>query len=137
MTDTDGSVTLFAYDTSGQESGTTYNVYRSDTLPVPRDSAHRIASGLTPGGLYNDSGGEMDDYYVVTAVNSYGESGPSNTAQAYGTCQFNCDPTLTSELTMETTTITRTTYTLAGQPIATEVEGDPNNDGLFYVHTDH
>lgn len=40
-------------------------------------------------------------------------------------------------LTAPTATITRTTYTLAGQPIAVEVEGDPNNDGLFYVHTDH
>src|SRR5690606_35230829 len=38
-----------------------------------------------------------------------------------------------------TTTITRTTYTLAGQPIAIEVEGDldEQNNGLFYIHSDH
>jgi YD repeat-containing protein len=61
--------------------GVTYNVYRSATAPVPVDDAHRIASGLRVG-LYLDRGGRAGLYYVVTAQNAAGESGPSNTAQA-------------------------------------------------------
>ncbi len=37
-------------------------------------------------------------------------------------------------------TIYRSTYSLAGQPIATRVETNPSagpNDGLYYIHTDH
>jgi hypothetical protein len=35
--------------------------------------------------------------------------------------------------------IKRGTYTLAGQPIAMRVSGDPTsaNNGIFYIHTDH
>jgi len=35
--------------------------------------------------------------------------------------------------------IKRGTYTLAGQPIAMRVSGDPTsaNNGVFYIHTDH
>jgi len=47
------------------------------------DDAHRIASGLRLG-LYLDRGGRAGLYYVVTAQNAAGESGPSNTAQARG-----------------------------------------------------
>jgi len=61
--------------------GVTYNVYRSATAPIPVDDAHRIASGLRQG-LYLDRGGRAGLYYVVTAQNAAGESGPSNTAQA-------------------------------------------------------
>jgi hypothetical protein len=61
--------------------GVTYNVYRSPTTPVPLDDAHRIASGLRVG-LYLDLDGRAGLYYVVTAQNAAGESGPSNTAQA-------------------------------------------------------
>ena len=61
----------------------TYNVYRSATAPVPVDDAHRIASGLRVG-LYLDPGGAAGLYYVVTAQNAAGESGPSNTARARG-----------------------------------------------------
>ena len=61
--------------------GVTYNVYRSATAPVPVDDAHRIASGLRLG-LYLDRGGAAGLYYVVTAQNAAGESGPSNTVQA-------------------------------------------------------
>jgi len=61
--------------------GVTYNVYRSATAPVPVDDAHRIASGLRQG-LYLDRGGRAGLYYVVTAQNAAGESGPSNTAWA-------------------------------------------------------
>jgi RHS repeat-associated protein len=61
--------------------GVTYNVYRSATAPVPVDDAHRIASGLRLG-LYLDRGGAAGLYYVVTAQNAAGESGPSNTARA-------------------------------------------------------
>ncbi len=61
--------------------GVTYNVYRSPTTPVPLDPAHRIAQGLRRG-FYLDRGGRAGLYYVVTAQNAWGESGPSNTAQA-------------------------------------------------------
>ncbi|HFE65687.1 MAG TPA: RHS repeat protein, partial [Chloroflexi bacterium] len=70
-------------------SGVTYNVYRSSAAPVPLDAAHRIASGLRFGSL-GDSNGRVGDYYVVTAQNAYGESGPSNTAQAMVDCGWNC-----------------------------------------------
>ncbi len=35
--------------------------------------------------------------------------------------------------------IQRSTYTIAGQPVAVRVSGDPNpdNNGLFHLHTDH
>ncbi len=54
-------------------SGTTFRVYRNST---------RIASGL-PAGEYTDGTGKEGDSYYVTAVNAAGESGPSNTAQAW------------------------------------------------------
>ncbi|MCX7682920.1 MAG: hypothetical protein N2508_13310, partial [Anaerolineae bacterium] len=63
--------------------GVTYNVYCSDAAPVPLDAAHRIAWGLRLG-LDLDRGGAAGLYYVVTAQNAAGESGPSNTAQARG-----------------------------------------------------
>ncbi len=68
-------------------SGTTFRVYRSHTSPVPLDAAHRIASDLATG-QYRDHQGQLGDYYVVTAVNIHGESGPSNTAYAIiGRCR--------------------------------------------------
>jgi RHS repeat-associated protein/uncharacterized repeat protein (TIGR01451 family) len=63
------------------EEGSTFSVYRSATTPVPLDAGHRIASGLTSGS-HLDFAGQLGDYYVVTAVNQYGESDPSNTVQA-------------------------------------------------------
>jgi hypothetical protein len=63
------------------EAGSTFSVYRSATTPVPLDGDHRIVTGLSSGS-YTDYWGQLGDYYVVTAVNEYGESGPSNTAQA-------------------------------------------------------
>ncbi len=69
-------------------AGVTCNVYRHTATPVPVDDAHRIASGLRLG-LYLDRSGRAGraglkpaPYYVVTAQNAAGESGPSNTARA-------------------------------------------------------
>jgi spore germination protein YaaH len=55
----------------------TYNVYRSQTSPVPTDNAHRIASGLQSR-RYRDRSvsWETTYYYVVTAVDNGGTSSP-------------------------------------------------------------
>jgi hypothetical protein len=47
---------------------------------VPRDEAHRVYSG--PNTAIDDQTSIWGAYYVVTSVNSYGESGPSNTDRA-------------------------------------------------------
>jgi fibronectin type 3 domain-containing protein len=66
-------------------AGVTYNVYRHKSSPVPLDAEHRIASGVTDTN-YTDCGKYKRYYYVVTAVNAGGESGPSNTVQATEEC---------------------------------------------------
>ncbi|XOV77671.1 MAG: hypothetical protein ACFHVJ_12005 [Aestuariibacter sp.] len=65
---------------SNEPPGTTYNVYRSNTLPVQVAPANLVANSASTS--YLDNRGTTGDYYVVTATNTYGESTPSNTAQA-------------------------------------------------------
>ena len=67
-----------------RENGITYNVYRSRTSPVPTDNAHRIASGLQSRRYRDNSiSWEATYFYVVTAVDSGGNSGsPSGEASA-------------------------------------------------------
>jgi PKD repeat protein len=66
-------------------SGTTFRIYRHSSQPVPLDSAHLIRSNVTIGS-WTDRYGQWGDYYVVTAVNAFGESPPSNTAEAFADC---------------------------------------------------
>lgn len=63
----------------------TFNVYRSSTYPVPVDAAHRIVAGW-PMAVYEDYNGQEGDWYVVTAVDSNGESLPSKSARAAPPC---------------------------------------------------
>lgn len=65
-------------------AGTTFRIYRNGSSPVPVDAAHRIASSTNR--WYTDYAGFAGDWYVVTAVNSVGESAPSNQAQAHPYC---------------------------------------------------
>jgi hypothetical protein len=65
--------------------GTTFKVYRHSAYPVPVDGIHRIASNVSPP-WYTDFYGQEGDWYVVTAVNTNGESAPSNHAQANPYC---------------------------------------------------
>jgi endoglucanase len=63
--------------------GVTYNVYSGPTASVAVVPSARIASGLTATS-FQDTGlnSATTYYYAVTAVNSAGESGPSNQASA-------------------------------------------------------
>jgi endoglucanase len=65
-------------------SGVTYNVYRSQTSGFLPSSSVRIATGVS-GTSYTSSGlaASATYYFLVTAVDSNGESGPTN--QASGT----------------------------------------------------
>ena len=72
---------LLSWHPRQPEAGVTYNVYRSWSVPVPLGAAQRIATGLEVGN-YEDRKGGLGMYYVVTAENEWGESGPSNTARA-------------------------------------------------------
>jgi endoglucanase len=61
----------------------TYNVYASTSTGVTPVSANRIASGLaTPGYSHTGLAPSTAHYYVVTAVDSKGESAPSSQASA-------------------------------------------------------
>lgn len=88
-----------------------------------------------------------------------GSSGPTATPTATNTAMPTNTPTATATSPASTPTATSTstptitpsptpappvvihriTFSLAGQPIAVKVDGDPVNDnnGIFYIHTDH
>ena len=88
-----------------------------------------------------------------------GSSGPTATPTATNTATPTNTPTATATSVAPTPTATSTstptitpsptpappvvihriTFSLAGQPIAVKVDGDPVNDnnGIFYIHTDH
>jgi chitodextrinase len=69
--------------TASSTSGVTYNVYRSTTTGFAISSATRIATGVT-GTSFSNTGlsASTTFFYLVTAVNSNGESAPSNEASA-------------------------------------------------------
>lgn len=64
-------------------SGVTYNVHRSTTSGFSPSSANLVASGIS-GTTFSDTGlaASTTFFYLVTAVNSNGESAPSNQASA-------------------------------------------------------
>src|ERR1700735_2350866 len=64
-------------------SGVTYNVHRSTTTGFAPSSSNVVASGIT-GTTFSDTGlaASTTFFYLVTAVNSGGESAPSNQASA-------------------------------------------------------
>jgi len=72
--------------TASPTSGVSYNVYRSQTSSFTPSANTRIATGVN-GTNYASSGlvPASTYYFVVTAANANGESGPSN--QASGTTQ--------------------------------------------------
>jgi RHS repeat-associated protein len=117
------------------EAGSTFSVYRSATTPVPLDGDHRIVTGLSSGS-YPDLDGQLGDYYVVTAVNEYGESGPSNTAQAQkvgitggeeaGSMVAGGTEVLSGE------EVILKYYFLGGRRVAMREDGE-----VYYFHTDH
>jgi RHS repeat-associated protein len=139
-------IKIVAESCSGKETG----------YVMALTAVNRIASGVDAT-FYYDGQGWPGAYYVVTAVNSYGESGPSNTAQATSSCTFCMSQGTTddSEATFSgdfdsggyapmsgsggEITIQRSRYSLAGQTIAIRVGGDPasGNNGIFYYLTDH
>jgi hypothetical protein len=127
----DGIVYL---DWNSGATNVTFNVYRHTSSPVPQDAAHRIAAGHSSSSFVDESG-QVGNYYVVTALNSYGESGPSNTAKASGGCTGICPtgndigpdnqinslaPTPGLTLTPATATVIPPTVT----PTATPVDSD-------------
>lgn len=84
VTVTPGYVRL-TWQGSSYPAGTTFNVYRSFSNPVPLEARFRIAANLTQP-RYTDFAGQIGYWYVVTAVNAVGESLPSNHAQASPYC---------------------------------------------------
>jgi hypothetical protein len=66
------------------ETGVTYNIYRSQTSPVPTDDAHRIASRLQSRSYRDrDVNWETTYFYVVTTVDrGKNSSSPSGEASA-------------------------------------------------------
>lgn len=64
--------------------GTTFNVYRSRSYPLPSDF-YLIASRLRTAS-FKDYNGRQGDWYRVTAVDANGESLPSNIAQSCSGC---------------------------------------------------
>ena len=85
-------------------NATAYNLYWSTTSGVSKTTGTKIANITTPythTGLTNDT----TYYYVVTAVNNYGESSESNQISAIPTNNLVSQPEL---LLSETTTITTT-----------------------------
>ena len=63
--------------------GVTYNVYRSQTSGFTPSSSLRIATGVTSASFASGGLAQATTYYfLVTAVNSNGESGDSNQASA-------------------------------------------------------
>lgn len=60
-------------------------MYRHSSQPVPQDAAHLVKSNLTAYG-WIDATGNMSHYYMVTAVNSNGESAPSITVKTESDC---------------------------------------------------
>jgi hypothetical protein len=117
------------------EAGSTFSVYRSATTPVPLDGDHRIVTGLSSGS-YADFSGQLGDYYVVTAVNGYGESGPSNTAQAQkvgitGGEEAGSTVAGGTEVLSGEEVITKY-YFLGGRRVAMRRDGQ-----VYYFHTDH
>jgi RHS repeat-associated protein len=119
------------------EAGSTFSVYRSATTPVPIDAGHRIASGLTSGS-HTDYGGRLGDYYVVTAVNPYGESDPSNTAQAVNVGIDGREEDLDRQVVagggevLSGEEVITKVYFLGGQRVAMRLDGV-----VYYFHTDH
>ena len=119
------------------EGGSTFSVYRSATTPVPIDAGHRIASGLTSGS-HTDYGGRLGDYYVVTAVNPYGESEPSNTAQAVKVGIDGREEDLDRQVVagggevLSGEEVITKYYFLGGQRVAMRQDGD-----VTFFHTDH
>lgn len=105
---------------------------------MPLNSAHRIASNLSSGTrLYSDRDGELWDYYVVTAVNSHGESA-SSPGQATGGGGISMLGQGGEQRTMgETITIRRTTYRIAGQPVAVRRQIVGGNNNVVHLHYDH
>jgi hypothetical protein len=69
--------------TASSTLGVTYNVYSSKTSGFTPSSSNRIATGVTAT-TYSNSGPTASTtyYYLVTAVDSSGESQPSNQASA-------------------------------------------------------
>jgi hypothetical protein len=67
--------------TASSTPGVTYNVYSSKTSGFTPPSSNRIATGVT-GATYSNAGltASTTYYYLVTAVNSNGQSKPSNQA---------------------------------------------------------
>ena len=64
-------------------SGVTYNVYSSTSSAFTPSAANRIATGLAATSYYNTGlSPSTTHYYLVTALNSTGESAPSNQASA-------------------------------------------------------
>ncbi len=64
-------------------SGVTYNVYGSTSAGVSATAPNRLASGLSATSYQSTGlGASTAYYYLVTAVNSAGESAPSNGASA-------------------------------------------------------
>ena len=58
---------------------------RLDPFPVPIDAGHLVNSDPTET-EYTGCGNVYNRYYVVTAVNEYGESQPSNEDRASESC---------------------------------------------------
>ena len=72
-------------------SGVTYNVYSSTSSTFTPSAANRVAMGLAAT-TYSNTGlsPSTTHYYVVTALNSAGESAPSNQASATTAAALSC-----------------------------------------------
>lgn len=78
-----------SWPTATYPAGTTFKVYRSGTgTPIPPQGL--IGTAISVGGLSSvafwDYSGQNGDWYVITAVNTYGESAPSTPVQARPLC---------------------------------------------------
>jgi len=110
-------------------------------MAVTGNSTTTLATGTFDSVVVSGSSGPTA---TPTATNT---ATPTNTPTATATSPAST-PTATSTSTPTITpsptpappvVIHRKTFSLAGQPIAVKVDGDPVNDnnGIFYIHTDH
>jgi len=98
----------------------TYNVYRSQTSPVPTDNAHRIASALQSR-RYRDRSVSWETayFYVVTAVDAGGNSSPPSGEASARLVLFDNVQVVPNPFTPDgdgVDDVTRIAYTLALPP---------------------
>jgi endoglucanase Acf2 len=124
-------------------AGVTYNVHRSTTSGFTPSSANLIASGITGTTSSNTGlGSSTTFFYLVTAVNAGGESGPSN--QASATTQAGGAPSGNTLFVLAgaTPTVTGSLSFTAGSGASSDTvpadnganfDGTPNNPQVYKI----